>query len=443
MADKGKTMRISSGIMYPLILLIVFSLAGCYPANGGSHAKSTGIPLPAGLLSLPGEGTMSVKVFMDDEVAPRFSDTIIGGDAASVTLEFSSPEGTRTFTVIFEYIDPEFAREGALPWELARWTSSPVEVTAGESLSLNVSDYAYGDTDDDGVSNAVELAARTDPGDPDDPGIPGDPVDPVDTVDPVTPVEPIIPPADPVNPVVIFPDGIWRGETQGQTIIDVLAILHGNRIMMTAGDLIYDGNYNSGSQGNFTGSVDVYTTSGEILTPLARIAINGNRPDETSLTLNLATSGKTVLPQRISFILDAAYERDSALALIAQMWSITTDKPRYTLTFPIDSNGTITGASDTDGCLYAGNLDTVDTQYNVYRVALSLVNQKKNACEPFTGSVYTGLASLVPDNDSMLIIVSNESHALSFELDKTGSSSTGNPRNPRSNPNQRDNNDDD
>lgn len=401
-------MRFGSRKFYPLLLPIAFAAAGCYPSDHGSQAQSSGIPLPAGALSLPAGGTLSVKVFLDDEATPRFSDDDVDPGTANITLEFTSPEGIHTFTVLFEYYDPEFVREDTRPWELARWNSGPVEVTAGESLSLNVSDseYVYADSDDDGISNAEDLNDRTDPADDADPGDPGD-------------------------PEAFLPDGLWRGVTQDQAATEIFTMLAGNRIIMMGGELIYDGSYTAGTQGDFTGSVDVYTIYGEKLTPLAQVAINGNRPDETNLTLNINSSGASALPQSINLTLEAVYERDSALALAAQMWGIILDTPRYTLIFPIDSNGTVTGASDTDRCLYTGNLSLLDAQYNIYGVTLSLRNQRRNACNPFTGTGYTGFASLVPGDDSLLIIVSNGFHALSFDLTRDGTVPDGTPRLPR------------
>jgi hypothetical protein len=386
-------------------------LAGCYPPDRDTQAQSAGIPVPAAALSLPVGGTLSVKVFLDDEASPRFNNEDVDPGSANITLEFASPEGVHTFTVLFEYYDPEFVREDARPWELARWNSGPVEVTAGESLSLNVSDsdYVYADSDDDGLSNAVELNDRTDPGNPDDPG-------------------------DPNDPMIIPPDGLWRGETQDQTITDVLAILSGGRILVIAGELIYNGSYIATYQGSYTGSVDVYSRVGEKLTALAQVVASGTRLSQSVLTLNVDAVGTSIAARTFAFTLDASYERDSALALIAKTWSTTIDDPSYTLTFPIDSNGILTGASDTDGCLYSGSLALLDSRYNLYQAALSLDDQTQDACAPFTGPGYTGFASLTPDDDSLVIMVSNEAHALSFELARSGSPSKGKPKKPRATP---------
>lgn len=416
-------MRIGSWTRYSLALLLAFALTGCYQGHGGPYARSAGLPMPAGLLSLPAEGVLSVKVFMDDEVTPRFSDNDVDGGAASITLEFAAPEGTHTFTVVFDYLDPEFVREDSSPWELARWTSGPVEVMAGESLTLDVAEsgYVYADSDEDGVSNAAELSDRTDPGDNTDPVDSGDPVDPGDPGDPI----------DPVDPVIIPPDGLWRGEAQGEVDSGTIAVLHGGRITMIAGELIYDGSYAVGTGGNFAGSVDIYSTQGDKLTTAAQAGITGTRLDETSLALNVDAAGAAVQARAMSLAFDARYGRDSSQALLANMWGISIDDPPYTLTFPIDSNGTLTGASDTDGCLYSGNLGVSDPQYNVYDVSLALADQTANACAPFTGAGYTGYATLVPDDDSMRIIVSNGAHALTFDLAKTGSLPEDKPRKPR------------
>lgn len=379
------------------LLLIVCAVTGCLETNGGSQARSPGVPLPVGLMNLPAGGVLEVNVYMDDGVIPWFSDDI-DMDVSAVDLEFVAPEGEHTFTVMFVYFDAEFVREDAEPWELARWVSAPVMVSAGGSLALNVDEYSYADSDADGFSNAEELTARTDP------GAPGD---------------------FPDVPAGILPDGLWRGETQDKTSTDIIAILRANRIMMSEGELIYDGSYDIDGQGAVTGSVDVYTLSGEKLTPLAQVAIDGARLDETRLVLNIRAG---IQVKTVSFTLDVAYERNSALASTAYLWEHTVDRPRYTLAFPIDDNGTLTGASDSSGCLYSGNLDILDERYNIYGATLALVDQKKNACSPFAGVGYTGYASLIPDDDTLLIIVSNGTHAMLFELTKSGTTPGENPR---------------
>lgn len=124
--------------------------------------------MPAGFQSLPVPGNLSVKVFIEGEATPRFTNDNIDISTDEISIEFIAPEGEHIFIVIFEYIDLEFPRNDGNPWELARWTSDPVTVSDSEPLSLQVDKYEHQDFDGDEVSNADELTARTNPGNPDD-----------------------------------------------------------------------------------------------------------------------------------------------------------------------------------------------------------------------------------------------------------------------------------
>jgi len=382
-----------------LLLFMLALLSGCNQSSTGLHKDlAGGVQMPVGILGLPATGTLSVNVFMDAATTPWHSETNVDPNASAVTLQFTAPEGTHTFTIVFDYDDPQFPTQDGGPWELARWTSDPLVVAAGDSLALNVSQYTYEDLDNDGISNAAELIARTNPGDVNDP--------------PPTPP----PPPPPPPPAIVPPDGLWRGATTDLAVTDLIAILRGDRIIMTGGNLIYDGAYNVGNDGAFTGTVDVYRSDGDKLTAAGQIGIAGTRLSDTELTLNVDAVGDSVPAQTMNFAFDTLYDRDSDLALTARMWGLVTDHPKYTLTFPVDSNGTLTGAADTEGCLYSGNLGLLDTQYNVYSVAISVDRQRRKDCRSFVGKGYSGYASLTPDDNTLRLIVSNASHAFSFEL---------------------------
>jgi len=486
--------------IFPLLCLMTTVLTGCNLDSGSSQVQGAGIPLPAAVVSLPSEGVLAVKVFKDSDTTPLFSNPNINMNADSVTLEFSAPAGQHIFTVMFEYSDSEFNQVDGTPWPLAYWTSESQQVIEGESLSLDINEYIFVDSDADGISNAQELKDRTNPGDADDPGTtdpdttdpgttdpgttdPGttdpdttDPgtTDPVTTdpsttdpgttdpgttdpgttdpgttdpgttdpgtTDPGTTDPGTTDPGIPDGTLIILPDGIWRGEGKNQTpnLGNVIAMVSATRVFLVENDTIYDGTFTmdvpaegTTSTNSFTGSVDVYTIYGDKLTASAPVVVTGSRPDNNHLTLHVDAVGDTFAQQQLRLSFDKHYKKDSSQARIADIWQISIDQPYYFMVFPIDSNGTVTGASDTDGCLYSGNVLVEDTQFNLYRVEISLHDQTSGACGVFTGADYTGYASQFPDDNTLFMLVANGDHALSFELTLLGKRTANDPHYPR------------
>lgn len=99
-----------------------------------------------------------------------------------------------------------------------------------------------------------------------------------------------------------------------------------------------------------------------------------------------------VTTSTFSFNYDTLYERDSSLAVVSGIYS-DTDGGGYTETYTIESDGTITG-SDTDGCVFGGAVSILDSNYNMYRVQLTVSN-----CDDLDGT-YTGLGALSDTNGS-------------------------------------------
>jgi len=476
--------------IYPLVCLIPIALAGCNQGSGTSQVQGAALPLPAAVVNLPAEGKLAVEVFKDSDTTPLFTNPDIDMNASSVTLEFSAPTGQHIFTVMFEYTDSEFNQVDGTPWPLAYWTSELQQVTEGESLSLAINEYIFVDSDVDGISNAQELKDRTNPGDANDPGTtdpgttdpgttdpgttdpgttdpgttdpgatdpgttdpgttdpgttdPGttDPgtIDPGAT-DPGTTDPGTTDPGIPDGTVIILPDGIWRGDGKNQTpnLGNVFAIVSATRVFLMENDTVYDGSFTmdvpaegTTSTNSFTGSVDVYNIYGDKLTASAPVAVTGNRPDKNHLSLQVDAVGDTLAQQTLSLSFDKHYNDDSSQARIADIWQISIDQPFYFMVFPIDSNGTVTGASDTDGCLYSGNVLVEDTQFNLYRVEMSLQDQVSGACGVFTGANYTGYASQFPDDNTLTMLAANGDHALSFELTRLGKKTANTPTYPR------------
>ena len=401
--------------IFPLLCLITTALTGCNQDSGSSQVQGAALPLPTAVVSLPVEGVLAVKVFKDSDTTPLFTNPNIDMNADSVTLEFSASAGQHIFTVMFEYSDSEFNQVDGTPWPLAYWTSEPQLITEGESLSLDINEYIFVDSDADGINNTQELKDRTNPGDANDPGVITDP----GTTDP----------GIPDGTVIILPDGIWRGEGKNQTpnLGNVFAIVSATRVFLVENDTIYVSSFTmdvpaegTTSTNSFTGSVDVYNIFGTKLTASAPVAVTGSRPDNNHLSLQVDAVGDTLAQQTLSLSFDKHYNDDSSQARIADIWQISINQPFYFMVFPIDSNGTVTGASDTDGCLYSGNVLVEDNKFNLYHVEMSLQDQVNGACGVFTGADYTGYASLFPDDNSLYMLVANGDHALSFELTRLG-----------------------
>jgi hypothetical protein len=123
--------------------------------------------MPSGVQSLPEAGRLTVSVYIDDQAAPERTDDVTT-QAGTVDIQFDAPEGEHVFTLVFAFDDPDFATPDGKPWEVARWSSDPVQVASGQRLALDLdaSQYRYADSNADGQSNLEQLLARTDPGAP-------------------------------------------------------------------------------------------------------------------------------------------------------------------------------------------------------------------------------------------------------------------------------------
>lgn len=84
-----------------------------------------------------------------------------------------------------------------------------------------------------------------------------------------------------------------------------------------------------------------------------------------------------------------SYERASSLDLLAGVWTYSLASSGggvYVVTFDIAADGIIFG-SDTDGCVFNGELRVIDDRYNAYRAVMSI-----SSCNDVVGD-YSGLAS--------------------------------------------------
>lgn len=116
------------------------------------------------------------------------------------------------------------------------------------------------------------------------------------------------------------------------------------------------------------------------------ITLDGSA-DETGLSGDYSGTNDN---GRFNLVYSSVYEQTSSLDQAAGVWTFTEASlagPLYIVTLTIDGNGQIFG-SDTTGCVFSGELGTIDTQFNAYAATMTLTS-----CGAFDGD-YTGLAHL-------------------------------------------------
>jgi len=107
----------------------------------------------------------------------------------------------------------------------------------------------------------------------------------------------------------------------------------------------------------------------------------------------------------------STYEEPSELSKLEGIWTFSQASSSgltFTLTLTIDPDGTVFG-STTDGCVFNGKFNIIDSQYNIYRLFL-----ETSLCGDLDGS-YEGLATLdEPLTQRRLMFgITNEDHSLS------------------------------
>lgn len=142
-------------------MLSVLSACGSSSDNSESNATTQ---MPAALLTIVGPGTLQAFVTIDGNTAGRTEMTIDGTGTGSASASVPGLSlAVHTVLIEYEYTD------GASTITLAT-ASNTVDLSSGSgSISFLATDYdlASYDDDSDGVSNADELAAGSDPLDSD------------------------------------------------------------------------------------------------------------------------------------------------------------------------------------------------------------------------------------------------------------------------------------
>lgn len=149
-----------------LIIVIAFliTLNACSSSDNatsiGTTKTTTALPLAA--LTVPNPSGLSAHIILDGNTASPIAmtvDHVAGTATANITGLSLAPH---TIQIVYEYND------GFTTYTLAQSTVHPVDLTGG-SATYSVPDTDYDtssfDDDSDGLSNALELAAGTNPGD--------------------------------------------------------------------------------------------------------------------------------------------------------------------------------------------------------------------------------------------------------------------------------------
>jgi hypothetical protein len=169
--------------------------------------------------------------------------------------------------------------------------------------------------------------------------------------------------------------------------------------------------------GQHTASLTSYAPFGTVFTQNGVSVISGTASGalQERSTFSGTTTFAGVETSSFSFTYDDIYERDSTLAVISGIYS-DSDGLGYTETYTIDSAGTITG-SDTDGCIFNGSVSILNSNYNMYRINLSVDN-----CGNLNGA-YIGLGALGDEggslNDTLVISITGSEFVITGTLPRT------------------------
>jgi len=159
------TIRITKLIFKLMISLLFVSLYACSSDDNVASTSSkatTEMPSELQKLTLSGGGTLAAYVTIDGDTANRRTMSIDGAGSGSASASIPGLTlAPHTIVISYEYTDTN----GTIVLASA---SNTVDLTSGSgSLSFVAADYDLDtyDEDGDGISNAAELAAGTDPRD--------------------------------------------------------------------------------------------------------------------------------------------------------------------------------------------------------------------------------------------------------------------------------------
>lgn len=205
--------------------------------------------------------------------------------------------------------------------------------------------------------------------------------------------------------------GVWEGTiTQnGVGTYSVTGLITGGqmRFISVDGNALYEGTV-SVSGSTLTATTTNYIIDGGIF---STSTLTGTVVTASSISGTFTSSDGG--SGSFSLTYDPITTRGSSLATITANWFVTDGV--YSMSIPIDATGAING-SDSDGCVYTGQVNIIDPAVNIYGVSLTA-----SACGLYDGA-YSGYAVVADDtgmNDILVFTVSNANVVIVGVLDRT------------------------
>lgn len=242
-------------------------------------------------------------------------------------------------------------------------------------------------------------------------------------------------------------NGIWNGaylENQpgvpGQWDSTFIALIHdGRMVLLESNGQAWDTTYETTGPAAMRGDeVVVYAASGLRATS---VTINATLTGTDLLDMNYNLGTGVGLIQ-MQYAPNSAWQRPSSLAQIAGIWSSADPSLTFTIN-EVDGQAVFDGVNNANSCMYNGVIELIDATRNLYEVSeLVVTDGVEGACDvittilvpdndapggsrpeevvnEFAGDGYTGFATLVPDQDSLLVVATNGSNrAVRFSLQR-------------------------
>lgn len=244
-------------------------------------------------------------------------------------------------------------------------------------------------------------------------------------------------------------DGIWNGGYIGnppgdpeQWSTTFISMMHEDRLVMfESNGQAWDGIYElTGAATMQTDNVIVYQPTGIRST---RLTINGTTSNTNVLDLNYDL-GQGVGLIQMQFGRNAVYDRGSSLSLLSGNWTLVDSIPEaqaepVTLAINNVNGQAVLDGTNAAGCHYNGVIELISTGRNLYEVSNFVVTDgSPDACAKivfipdtaqdgtvtqvptpfsFVGDDYSGFATLLPDDNTLLFVVANgNNRAVAFNL---------------------------